>query len=789
MVPLLLALTFGVQAPQAVDTSGVYQDARARDLHVHARERRRAIDRSITSYQAVVKERMSAGLRTRLRDRLLYRRETASRIDWRRGGPINITAMGAREAVPIITTKPGVPKDLENFLPRLAFDPMDTDALLSVDTTALKHPLGPGAEAHYRFSTGDSMSVNLGERTIKLVELKVHPRRSDFHLITGSFWIDSDSYSLVQTTFRLANDIDFNAQANPREVKSRTIGFLRIGTDSGGTRNVSFTPARAELHYITIEYSLVHLRWWMPRLFAAEGTFQMGPVKTPIHYERSYTDYQVSGDTTIMVAARESLPDSVQRICRPRTEFSVSVDVGEDSVSTEERARRAVRDSVRRREQEQIQAKDTARARRLRERAEALARDTARARRIREREECSKLYHVTVEDSAALLTSAALPTTIYGDQVQLTSDPELARLMDRLKKLANPPWQAKAASFAWGLRGNGLVRYNKIEALSIGARSDFDFGRMRADVTGRIGVADLEPNLELGLSRGTLNTQIRLAGYRRLDVMDKPSGFGGLSTSLGAFFVGRDERDYYRTLGGELVARPADTHSQWYTLRLFGETQRPVSNETDFSIPNLFDNSHLFDANLRANRAHQFGGALTLRRSWGQNPAGFRFATEAFVEGAGGTYDYLRESLMLQLGLPLPFKLAGAVEVAGGTSQFPLGRTLDTDSAAPFDFRPVQSSWFLGGVRSIRGYEIGADLGSAFWRARGEIGTALPAARLVLFSDFGWAGSKDNISRRASLWSVGVGGSFLDGILRVDLAHALRGSRAWKLHVSVDGIL
>jgi hypothetical protein len=747
MVAFLLALAVGLQQPQSIDPSDVYRDARARDLHVRARERHRAVDRSITHYQATAKERISMGLRTRLRDRLFYRRETASRIDWNRGGPINITVLGAREVVPVASAKASVPNDLQNFLPRLAFDPMDPDALLSVDTTSIRHPFSAGAESHYRFSTGDSTRINLGERTIKLVELRVIPRRRDFHLISGSFWIDSDTYSLVQTTFQLAKDFNFEEDVEDEEDRrdARKIpGFMK--------------PIRAELEYITIEYSLVHLRWWMPRLFAAEGMFQMGPIRTPIHYERSYTGYEVRGDTTVALIARDSLPESERpkRPCRPNSEMNVSV--GEEKPSSEEaerrRARAAARDSARR---------------------EMLAKDTARARRAREAEECAKLYHVTIADSATLLTSSELPPTVYGDKEELTSDPELAKLMDQLKRLAEPPWQAKATAFAWGLRGNGLVRYNKIEALSVGARTDFDFGRLRADVTGRIGVADLEPNFEVGLGRATLESQTRIAGYRRLDAMDKFSGFGGFSSSLGALFDGRDERDYYRTLGGELVLRPAETQSQWYTLRLFAEKQRPVETETDFSIRHLLDESHVFDPNRLANRAEQVGGSLTLRHAWGTNPAGFRFAAEAGLEASTGTFDFTRETLMLQLGMPLPFKLAGAVEVGAGTT---------TGEAVP-----VQSLWFLGGHRSLRGYEIGEEAGTAFWRARGEIGTSLPAARLVLFTDVGWAGDRNNISERASLWSAGVGASFLDGLLRIDVARALRGQRDWRLHLSVDGIL
>ena len=781
MIGFFFALTLVAQLPQTADTTGAYRDERTRELHERAIARRRAIDRSITSYQAVSKERISVGLRRRLRDQLLYRRETASRIDWRRGGPINITALAAREGVPFINAAPNVPKDLDEFLPHLAFDPMDTDALLNIDTTALKHPISETAAAYYRFSLGDSTTIDLGQRTVTMVELKVEPRYNDFRLVSGSFWIDRDTYSLVQTTFRLARGIDFEENVRRSSIVSeRRIGPIVIGSDSGGSKNLWFTPMRAEIEYITIEYNLVHLRWWLPRLLAAEGLVQMGPLKSPMHYERSYEQYEVTGDTTVTAVPRDSLSASERRICRPR--FGINVSVGVEDNSYSEYERRVARDSAAARERRDRLARDTAYARRVRQREEMFARDTAAQRRIRERRECNRQFRVSVEDSSALLTSSLLSSSIYDDQ-ELTTDPELTRLMNRLKKLADPPWQARAATFAWGLGGSGLVRYNKIEALSVGARTESDFGRMRLDATGRIGAADLEPNFELGLSAASLGTQFRFAGYRRLEVMDKASGLGGFTGSLSALFVGRDERDYYRTFGGELIVRPLETSAQWFTLRLFGETQRPLRNETRFSLPRVWGRTDGFDANLLASRADQIGMGLTLTSAWGQNPASFRLITEATVEGSVGTFDYVRESLLLRLGIPLPIKLAGAVEVAAGTTQF------HASSNLPFNGQPPQSQWFLGGVRSIRGYEIGHEFGPAFWRARGEIGTALPAARLVLFSDFGWTGNPNRLSDRASMWSVGAGGSFLDGILRIDLARALRNSNSWRLHVSVDGIL
>src|SRR5262245_30300626 len=206
-------------AAQQQDSSDAYLDARARTLVQQARERRLMVDRSITQYQATAKERISMGLRTRLRDRLFYRRETASRIDWRRGGPIDITVLGAREVIPVVTPKAQIPEDLKSFLPRLAFDPMDTEGVIRIDTTGLRHPLATGAEAHYRYRTGDTRTISLSDRTIRLVELRIEPRRHDFRLMSGSFWIDDDTHSVVQITFRLAKDFNLEEDAEDEDDK------------------------------------------------------------------------------------------------------------------------------------------------------------------------------------------------------------------------------------------------------------------------------------------------------------------------------------------------------------------------------------------------------------------------------------------------------------------------------------------------------------------------------------------------------------------------------------------
>jgi hypothetical protein len=755
---------------QQPDTSDAYHDARARELVRLARARRDLVDRSITNYEATVKERISAQMRLRMIDRLVYRRETASRVDWQRGGPINITALGAREVVPIVAPNAMVPGDLD-FLPNLAFDPMDAESMMRVDTTALRHPLAANAEAHYRFRTGETTTIQLNEKTIRLIELRVEPRRREVRLMRGSLLIDEETHSVVQIVFRLAKDYEFEFWQGNRELNVADRDQLPARSDTSSGRPPRklplpgfMRPIRAELEHVTIEYGLLHLRWWLPRLIAAEGMFQLGGIRVPMHYERSYSYERVAGDTLGELITRaeirsDTAKPGLARPCTPRAARGVNVVVQGDSGW-----------SARYRKQQEE------RYQRVRARNDSLvaAGDTARARRIQATIDCSRMYTVILPDSASLVTSAELPASIYGDAQELSSAAELVRLAERLKKLPLTPWQLPRANFSWGPGGNGLLRYNKVEGLSVGARSELDFGRLRADATVHLGSADLEPKLELGLARKALHSQTRLGLYHRLEVMDQTRGLGGFSASLNALLFGNDDRDYYQATGIELSRRPAETATQWYELSFFAEQQRAVAVETHFSVARAFNSRNLFAPNLAADRADQAGAQLTLRAFGGQNPARFRWSAELSGLGSAGTFDFTRESLRLQLGFPLPFRFVGGLEGAAGTSTGPV---------------PVQSRWYLGGANLIRGYDDGEASGTAFWRGRAEIGTPLVAVRAVGFVDLGWFGDRNQIADRASLLSVGAGASFFDGLLRFDIARALRGNTGWKVHLTVNGVL
>lgn len=741
-------------APDSAALASAYLDAGARDLLRLARERRRAVDRSIDSYEVTATERITVGVRAVRRDRILWQREVASRIDWTRDGPVRIEVLGAREAIPIALPDLQVPSGLEDYMPHLAFDPADPYLLTGWDDEDddIPHPLAPGSEVDYRFRSGDTTVIRLPDgRNIRLLELEVIPRRRAFSLIQGSFWLDEDTHAVVQTTFRMADEYDLERDEDDAEADDIP-GFLK--------------PIRAKVEYVTIEYGLWDFQWWLPRVFAIRGAASIGRLMSvPLIYERTYTGYDVRGE-----------PGSV-----------AAVDVEETRYASERRARCPTRISV----QVQMPAGEPDSARRsARQDTAAAPPDTAATRSdttavppdtasgdtltTAQRRECERYEVILPADSASLLTSDALPPTplTYGEA--LLSEAELRSIRAQLEELAPAPFQVSRPRFRGPLGGPGLLRYNRVEGLSLGARVDMDFGPLGAAATARLGVADLEPNGEVSLTREGTRARLQVAGYRRLAHMDTEARPFTLASSLSSLVLGRDETDYYRTLGVELTGEPPLSRPRWYDWRLYAQRETAAEKETDFSLPHLFDDDRLFPANDSAAEATQYGAALRLRGAWGRDPVGLRLGAELGLDGAAGDFEYGRPSLTLRAGFPLPGPLVGMVEGAGGTS---VG-----DPA-------LQHLWRVGGPTSLRGYESGTMLGESFWRGRAEVATRLPAARLILFSDAGWAGSFERIGSDPWLLSAGVGASLLDGLFRLDLSRALKAPTGWRLTAWVDAWL
>ena len=698
-----------IREPDSATMATAYADAETRDLVRRARAHRGVIDASVFRYRATVRQRVSMGLRALRRDRLVYRRETASEVYWRRDGPSRVEVKGAREAVPIALKGVRVPDDLESWARDLVPEPGGDRIFVSPQGGGFAwHPLVENAESVYRYATGDTTIIRLPDgREIRLAELRVTPRYRDIRLVAGSFWIELDGHAIVQAVFRPSREFDL--ERDLPEIDPEDAGDIE---DVPGL----FKPIRFDVRYVTIDYGLWEMRWWMPRLVGIDGSVQMGPARFPVALEISYSDYVVEADPLglpeLPPLIRELAGDST---IRPRPyEYGIRLELAEEE---------------------------------------------------------------------ELLTSPLLGESLYDPGPALISEREVAELARRLDALPAPPWEIDHPRATWPWQGpSELVRYNRVEGLSLGVRLDWDLARIRADLTGRYGFADEKASGELGADLPGLKRTWRVAGYHRLAAADPSVRPLALGNSLNALVLGRDDGSYFRATGAELVASPAPGETR-YLLRLYAEHQAPVRRNTDFSFRHWTDSDHGFRPNLDAADADQVGVAATVGVDRGLDPNAPRWGAWLELMAETGTHTFVRPGLALRGSAPAPGPFMLAAELAAGTT---LGRK---DEAGAGDSpSPPQSWWFLGGPATVRGFDGAYRSGPDLLRGRLELGTDRPAVRLALFSDAGWAGTFPVEDTDRFLVSAGVGASFLDGLLRVDLARTLQPVRQWRLEAHVDAL-
>ena len=739
----LLAVVFGgvaswlpAQAPPSRAPQDAYLDSGAAETVRRARVRK-AGDRSLLGYRVMATQRIGVGIRALSRDRILYHHEVAARIEWRRGGTTRIEALGARAGVPIASSRAMVPEDLNSLIGDLAFDP-DKDLLRinpsDSDSGAddLRHPLAEGSEAHYQFRSGDSTVLHFPDgRSLTVVELVVIPRRAEFWLVSGSFWFDAASYGLVRAVFRTARpfDLELDEPGDAADVPA------------------AFRPVRAEIRFVTIEYSLHDFRWWLPRIVALEGVGSAGRLMSiPIRFERLYTDYQVDGGGGLPTARQIAMPERAAP------------------------GRPARRERVRVRAEVQLEDHD-------RGKVEVVVDSVARRRIVtlhsRDSAETRTVEIVYPLDSMALAESPHLPPGFYDPGQQLLSENDVRELGRAVGMLPGLPGLSRSA-LRWAPADLTLLRYNRVEGLSFGARFDAESGPLALDASARLGWADLTPNVEVGLARTTTGSRYRVAAYSRLSSVDPAARPFGIGNSLGASLFGRDDGDYFRAHGLELTGSPAPARPQWYAWRIYAEVQRAADKGTDVSLSRLWNSGRRFRPMVAAAPLEQSGASLDLHLRHGINPERLILAADVSAEGAVGGEEFAKGSVTTRAAFPLPFGLATAFEAAAGSSAGTV---------------PPQSRWYLGGPATLRGYAGAAAVGESFWRARADISTRFTAARVALFGDAAWAGPRADLGTGSPLLSWGVGASFLDGLVRLDVARGVRWPAGWRVDLYWDGAL
>ena len=715
--------------------TSAFRDPAARNLIARARSARAVQDSLLQSYEATSTQRISVGAKLKAigRERLFARIESARRIQWQRGVGAHVEVLGSRFIVPAVSASMHperesalAPSSIPYYPGRESLWPMgDLTDVLS-EGGLWVHPLGAGAEAYYRYTTGDSIAYILpGGSTIRLTEIRLTPREPRWDLVAGSFWFDEASGQLVRAIYRPAVQMDMQMSVGVEE-KESSYGWLR--------------PLVLTIQAVNVEFSLHQGRWWLPRRQSAEAEAQVLFARVPAVMEQSFEYSSVNA----LQPLAPILIDSFARRIEAR------LDSAERGMTPAERAERR---QARRDELDRLQKEECA----------AGGGFTRRAR-------LSDSVPVAVRipcDSATLVNSPALPASIFTEADDPLTESDVKMLERALGMSSQAGWSPGRPTFHYGI---DLIRYNRVEGLSVGGEVRERFGAgYTGRLIGRLGVADLHPRGELLLERSDAWRTIGVGAYERLAVANDwgtPLDFGA---SLNALLFGRDEGLYYSTTGVELAGRGLE--GSMFSWRVFGEQHRAESVETHFSLPHAI-NGFRFRGNIVADRADLFGAAVRLQGSRGLDPERFRALGDLRIEGATGDFDFARAMLDLTISRALLGKVQGSLTGAGGTSRGDV---------------PTQRLWYLGGVHTVRGQPLAAAAGDAFWMGRGELGFSAPVVRPSIFYDLGWAGDRrDWRAPGRPLSGAGVGMSLLDGLLRLDVAKGLRPNRGIRVDLTLE---
>lgn len=710
--------------PQLLATA--FRDPGARVLLERARAARLAQDSTLRGYDATTYERLSVGAKVSAlgRDRLLLRTERATHVQWERGKGAVVDVTGQRAAFPMLAG-------------------MD-DGDMNVSSGSVPVPYFPGRETLW-FGSG------IAKANIDPTEI-VHPIANGAEAYYTYASGDSVSFQLPGGRRIVVREL----RVQPRQTRWNVVlGSLWFDTETGQLVRGVFRmaepldalqvakesdgedvkkeipvwirpmilPMTGSVDVMTVDYGLFEGRYWLPRMQTVEGKARAGVMHFPFELRQRYDYESVNGTLAIP---------------------PVQVTAADTARGSASRARRRA-------------ANDSACAAGATYRESHVSRDSSRLA-ILVRTPC---------DTAALARSPTLPKSIYDTPDTLFAQGDMDALVASALSLNRQGGLSSSPPVI--TYGIPLTRYNRIEGISTGVQVDQNLGAgYSTRAVARLGT-DWSPNAELGLSRTNGRETYTVNVYRRLDSANDWRNPFGLSASLSALLFGHDDNVYYRSWGAELThSAESGLLTSW---RLFAEQEFDASVHSTFSFAGKLKGGRFSD-NIDAVNGSVVGLALRKRGSLGEDPAGWRLTSDLRAEGAAGTFDYTRGMADVTVQHPIAGPLSGSLTMMGGTS----GGAL-----------PVQRAWYLGGTSTIRGQPVGIAAGNAFWLTRTEIGLGSVAARPVIFTDIGWAGDRHAWNEHVvPVSGAGVGASFLDGLIRVDLAKGIRPTAGVQASLYLD---
>jgi hypothetical protein len=795
----------------AAHLATAFKDAGARSMLLNARAARFRQDSALRSYDAKVRQRISVGVSMKAagRERLVVRDEGVARVQWQKDAGAVVDILGKRTTVPMADDPEQIDTGLRNetSLPIPYFPGRETlwiggsVAQVSVDEGSFVHPIASGAEAYYKYETGDSVIYTIGDdKKITLRELRILARVPRWNVIVGSFWYDQATSQLVRAVYRPS--IELNVWEVAMDEAKRDTSHKDEAPPWWVRGLVS--PLKMTMDVFVVEYGLFEGRFWLPTSQGAEGRGQAMMIRVPVTFEEryEYTSVNAAVDVAGPMASvprppitNSEIRDSLAKRGMEKKTIDSLMKVRNDSINAAIRGRQGVRvDSVRiRHDLMRDSLMKTGMSRKAADEAigarEQIVRDSIRVAR---ETSCAvdanqqrgysmrrfRRYRGSVDvllrvpcDLRALAHSPELPASAFDPGEEVFGKKQREEMMDALDFGLQAGWGPQKLDFDFGF---GQSRYNRVEGLSTGIAVHQQVGMGYAwSAQLRGGTGDQQLNGELGVDRSNGRTTYKLNAYRRLVSANDWGTTLTFSSSLPALVSGRDEGVYFRSWGGELVR--TTSRNKQLDWRLFAEEQWTADVTTRFSF---FGGRHdkSFGPNVTATRGTYAGASVRWRDSWGIAPRGWKVLSDFRLEGAGGETEYGRGALDLSVAHPIIGPLSFGLTAAAGSSVGDL---------------PAQRYWFLGGSPTVRGQVIGIDslhAGNAFWFSRFELARQKNTSRLSIFGDLGWAGSRDSDwgrSRRL-LSGIGIGSSFMDGLFRTDISRGLWPRKGWRLDFSVE---
>jgi len=340
----------------------------------------------------------------------------------------------------------------------------------------------------------------------------------------------------------------------------------------------------------------------------------------------------------------------------------------------------------------------------------------------------------------------------------------------------------------WPYQSNGIYnsipasRFNRVEGLVLGfARaplewSSWDRGRIYGQAGYAFGLEDWRYNVgvetRLGSYSRNQNFDVKLGGEYHLntETNDLWKSSWAENTSAAALFK-HDFFDYYQTEGwtAYLVARV--TPYAQLSAGFRADEYTSLENETNWSLFGGDDfrlNPAINEGDMRSFVFALEGGKV---KSFNHRPSGAAFRLEAEIgQGLGGDFDYSRylgdlrtyARLTRHSGLNLRFR--------GGFTEGSV---------------PIQKTFTLGGIGSVRGYRQNEFLGTRMMLANAELTLYEPDVLDWLMNDFaifgtfdaGWTNSvagQNEFSMDDVFSSAGFGISFDDRTVRLEVSWPLR---------------